>query len=203
MSLRLREDLYTAKKGKMTLNNEEINRYSRHLTLPEVGMGGQLKLKEAKVLMIGAGGLGSPLGMYLGAVGIGKIGLVDFDVVDHTNLHRQIAHASSDEGRPKVHSLRDTILEGNSNIEVEVHNIRLERENVLELFGKYDIIADGSDNFETRYLINDAAYFTKKPLVSASIFRFQGQITIFDPESGGPCYRCLYSEPPPAALVPS
>ena len=203
MSLRLREDLYTAKKGKMTLNNEEINRYSRHLTLPEVGMGGQLKLKEAKVLMIGAGGLGSPLGMYLGAVGIGKLGLVDFDVVDHTNLHRQIAHAASDEGLPKVHSLRDTILAGNSNIEVEVHNIRLERENVLELFGQYDIIADGSDNFETRYLINDAAYFTKKPLVSASIFRFQGQITIFDPESGGPCYRCLYSEPPPAALVPS
>ena len=203
MSLQLREDMYKAKKGKMTLNNEEINRYSRHLTLPEVGMGGQLKLKEAKVLMIGAGGLGSPLGMYLGAVGIGKLGLVDFDVVDHTNLHRQIAHASSDEGRPKVHSLRDTILEGNSNIEVEVHNIRLERENVLELFGQYDIIADGSDNFETRYLINDAAYFTKKPLVSASIFRFQGQITIFDPESGGPCYRCLYSEPPPAALVPS
>ena len=187
----------------MTLNNEEINRYSRHLTLPEVGMGGQLKLKEAKVLMIGAGGLGSPLGMYLGAVGIGKLGLVDFDVVDHTNLHRQIAHVASDEGLPKVHSLRDTILAGNSNIEVEVHNIRLERENVLELFEQYDIIADGSDNFETRYLINDAAYFTKKPLVSASIFRFQGQITIFDPESGGPCYRCLYSEPPPAALVPS
>ena len=203
MSHQLREDLYKAKEGKMTLNNEEINRYSRHLTLPEVGMGGQLKLKEAKVLMIGAGGLGSPLGMYLGAVGIGKVGLVDFDVVDHTNLHRQIAHAASDEGRPKVHSLRDTILAGNSNIEVEVHNIRLERENVLELFGQYDIIADGSDNFETRYLINDAAYFTKKPLVSASIFRFQGQITIFDPESGGPCYRCLYSEPPPAALVPS
>ena len=187
----------------MTLNNEEINRYSRHLTLPEVGMEGQLKLKEAKVLMIGAGGLGSPLGMYLGAVGVGKLGLVDFDVVDHTNLHRQIAHATSDEGRPKVNSLRDTILAGNSNIEVEGHNIRLERDNVLDLFEQYDVIADGSDNFETRYLINDAAYFTKKPLVSASIFRFEGQITIFDPESGGPCYRCLFSEPPPAALVPS
>ena len=187
----------------MTLNNEEINRYSRHLTLPEVGMEGQLKLKEAKVLMIGAGGLGSPLGMYLGAVGVGKLGLVDFDVVDHTNLHRQIAHATSDEGRPKVNSLRDTILAGNSNIEVEGHNIRLERDNVLELFEQYDIIADGSDNFETRYLISDSAYFTKKPLVSASIFRFEGQITIFDPESGGPCYRCLFSEPPPAALVPS
>ncbi len=187
----------------MKLNNEEINRYSRHLTLPEVGMTGQLKMKEAKVLMIGAGGLGSPLGMYLGAVGVGKLGLVDFDVVDHTNLHRQIAHSSADEGRSKVDSLRDTILAGNPNIEVEVYNIRLERKNVLELFQQYDIIADGSDNFETRYLINDAAYFTKKPLVSASIFRFQGQITIFAPKSGGPCYRCLYSEPPPAALVPS
>ena len=187
----------------MKLNNEEINRYSRHLTLPEVGMAGQLKMKEAKVLMIGAGGLGSPLGMYLGAVGVGKLGLVDFDVVDHSNLHRQIAHSSADEGRPKVDSLRDTILAGNHNIEVEVHDIRLVRSNVLELFRQYDIIADGSDNFETRYLINDAAYFSKKPLVSASIFRFQGQITIFAPKSGGPCYRCLYSEPPPAALVPS
>lgn len=145
----------------MKLNNEEINRYSRHLTLPEVGMAGQLELKESSVLMIGAGGLGSPLGMYLGAVGVGKIGLVDFDVVDHTNLHRQIAHTTSDEGRPKVESLRDTILGGNPNIEVEIHNIRLERDNVLELFKQYDIIADGSDNFETRYLINDAAYFSK------------------------------------------
>ena len=187
----------------MKLNNEEINRYSRHLTLPEVGMAGQLKLKDAKVLMIGAGGLGSPLGMYLGAVGVGKLGLVDFDVVDHTNLHRQIAHTNADEGRSKVNSLRDTILAGNPNIEVEVYNIRLERKNVLELFHQYDIIADGSDNFETRYLISDAAYFAKKPLVSASIFRFQGQITIFSPKSGGPCYRCLYAEPPPAALVPS
>ena len=187
----------------MSLNNEEINRYSRHLTLPEVGMAGQLELKEARVLMIGAGGLGSPLGMYLGAVGVGKIGLVDFDVVDHTNLHRQIAHTTSDEGRPKVESLRDTILAGNPNIEVVIHDTRLERENVLELFSHYDIIADGSDNFETRYLANDAAYFSKKPLVSASIFRFQGHITIFSPETGGPCYRCLYSEPPPAALVPS
>ena len=187
----------------MKLSNEEINRYSRHLTLPEVGMAGQLKMKEARVLMIGAGGLGSPLGMYLGAVGVGKIGLIDFDEVDHTNLHRQIAHTTADEGRPKVESLRDTILGSNPNIEVEIHNTRLVRDNVFELFSQYDIIADGSDNFETRYLINDAAYFSKKPLVSASIFRFQGQITIFSPETGGPCYRCLYSEPPPAALVPS
>jgi molybdopterin/thiamine biosynthesis adenylyltransferase len=146
----------------MKLNNEEINRYSRHLTLPEVGMAGQLEIKESRVLMIGAGGLGSPLGMYLGAVGVGKIGLVDFDVVDHTNLHRQIAHTTADEGRPKVESLRDTILAGNPNIEVEIHNTRLERDNVLDLFSQYDIIADGSDNFETRYLINDAAFFSKK-----------------------------------------
>ena len=187
----------------MKLNNEEINRYSRHLTLPEVGMAGQLEIKESRVLMIGAGGLGSPLGMYLGAVGVGKIGLVDFDVVDHTNLHRQIAHMTADEGRPKVESLRDTILAGNPNIEVEIHNTRLERDNVLDLFSQYDIIADGSDDFETPSLINDAAFFSKKPLVSASIFRFQGKITIFTPETGGPCYRCLYSEPPPAALVPS
>ena len=164
----------------MKLNNEEINRYSRHLTLPEVGMAGQLEIKESRVLMIGAGGLGSPLGMYLGAVGVGKIGLVDFDVVDHTNLHRQIAHTTADEGRPKVESLRDTILAGNPNIEVEIHNSRLERDNVLDLFSQYDIIADGSDNFETRYLINDAAFFSKKPLVSASIFRFQGQTMNFE-----------------------
>ena len=187
----------------MKLGNEEINRYSRHLTLPEVGMAGQIRLKESSVLMIGAGGLGSPLGIYLGAVGVGRIGLVDFDVVDQTNLHRQIAHMNSDVGRPKVESLRDTILNGNPNIDVEVHNIRLEPDNVLKLFSQYDIIADGSDNFETRYLINDAAYFSKKPLVSASIFRFQGQITIFNPNIGAPCYRCLYSDPPPAALVPN
>jgi len=187
----------------MKLNNEEIGRYSRHLTLPEVGMAGQLKIKKARVLMIGAGGLGSPLGMYLGAVGVGTIGLVDFDEVDHSNLHRQIAHTTADEGRAKVESLRDTILASNPNIEVEIHNTRLEGNNALKLFSQYDIVADGSDNFETRYLINDAAYFSKIPLVSASIFRFQGQITIFSPENGGPCYRCLYSEPPPAALVPS
>ena len=187
----------------MKLSNEEVTRYSRHLTLPEVGMQGQLKLKEAKVLMIGAGGLGSPLGMYLGAAGIGTIGVIDFDVVDQTNLHRQIAHSLGDLGRPKAESLRETVLAANPNVRVEVHDERLTRDNALELFECYDIIADGSDNFETRYLINDAAFFTKKPLVSASIFRFQGQLSVFDPASGGPCYRCLYSQPPPASLVPS
>ena len=187
----------------MKLSNEEVTRYSRHLTLPEVGMPGQLKLKEAKVLMIGAGGLGSPLGMYLGAAGIGTVGVIDFDVVDQTNLHRQIAHSLGDLGRPKAQSLRETLLAANPNVRVEVHDERLTRDNALELFECYDIIADGSDNFETRYLINDAAFFTKKPLVSASIFRFQGQLSVFDPAFGGPCYRCLYSQPPPASLVPS
>lgn len=187
----------------MKLNNEEISRYSRHLTLPEVGMQGQMKLKEAKVLMIGAGGLGSPLGMYLGAVGVGTIGVIDFDVVDHTNLHRQIAHSTGDLGRSKAESLRETLIASNPNVEVEVHNERLTRENAIELFSCYDVVTDGSDNFETRYLINDAAYLTHTPLVSASIFRFQGQLSVFDAHAGGPCYRCLYSNPPPASLVPS
>ena len=187
----------------MKLNNEEVSRYSRHLTLPEVGMAGQLALKKTSVLMIGAGGLGSPLGIYLGAAGVGRIGLVDFDVVDHSNLHRQIAHSTFDEGRPKVDSLADSIISGNPNIKVETHNIRLDAHNALELFNQYDIIVDGSDNFETRYLVNDAAYFSKKILVSAAISRFHGQISVFSPERGGPCYRCLYSEPPPADLVPN
>ncbi|MBF0279238.1 MAG: ThiF family adenylyltransferase [SAR324 cluster bacterium] len=187
----------------MKLTNEEINRYARHLTLPEVGMAGQLKFKAAKILLIGAGGLGSPLGMYLGAAGIGKLGIVDFDVVDSSNLQRQIAHRVADVGRPKVESIKATILAGNPEIEVEIHDTRLSRDNVLELFNGYDLVVDGSDNFETRYLVNDAAFFTKKPLVYGSIFKFQGQITVFNPHEGGPCYRCLYASPPPAALVPS
>ncbi len=187
----------------MKLTNDEINRYARHLTLPEVGMAGQLKFKAAKILLIGAGGLGSPLGMYLGAAGIGKLGIVDFDVVDSSNLQRQIAHSVSDVGRAKVESIKASILAGNPEIEVQIYNTRLTRENVTGIFEQYDLIIDGSDNFETRYLVNDAAYFTKKPLVSGSIFKFQGQITVFNPHQEGPCYRCLYSSPPPAALVPS
>ncbi len=187
----------------MKLSNEEINRYSRHLTLPEVGMEGQLKFKAAKILLIGAGGLGSPLGMYLGAAGIGKLGIVDFDVVDSSNLQRQIAHSAADVGRSKVESIKDTILAGNPEIEVEIYDTRLTRENVMEIFAEYDIVVDGSDNFETRYLVNDAAFFVEKPLVYGSIFKFQGQVTVFNPHQGGPCYRCLYSSPPPAALVPS
>ena len=187
----------------MKLSNEEIARYSRHLTLPEVGMAGQLKLKASRVLMIGAGGLGSPLGIYLGAAGVGKLGVIDFDIVDHSNIHRQIAHTMEDLGRSKSESLRDSLHALNPNVEVEIYDERLTRDNALEMFERYDIIADGSDNFETRYLVNDAACLTRKPLVSASIFRFQGQLSVFDPSSDGPCYRCLYPHPPPASLVPS
>lgn len=185
------------------LSADEIQRYSRHLTLPEVGMAGQEKLKAAKVLLIGSGGLGSPLGLYLAAAGIGTLGLIDHDVVDVTNLQRQIAHDTPSVGMPKVDSMRARIEALNPYVKVETYDDRLTRENALELFSHYDIVVDGSDNFETRYLVNDAAYFAKIPLVYGSIFRFEGQVSVFDPHGGGPCYRCLYSSPPPAALVPS
>jgi adenylyltransferase/sulfurtransferase len=185
------------------LSSEEIQRYSRHLVLPEVGLAGQEKLKEAKVLLIGSGGLGSPLGLYLGAAGIGTLGVIDNDVVDVTNLQRQVAHSTPNVGRPKVESMRERILEINPHVNVESYDTRLTRENAQEIFAPYDIVVDGSDNFETRYLVNDAAYFAGKPLVYGSIFRFEGQVSVFDPHNGGPCYRCLYSNPPPAALVPS
>jgi len=185
------------------LSNEEINRYSRHLTLPDVGMAGQVKLKHAKVLLIGAGGLGSPLGLYLGAAGIGHLGIMDHDTVDVSNLHRQVAHGTADVGRLKVDSLRDTIRAINPLVEVTTYPFRLTRENAIEIFSQYDVIVDGSDNFATRYLTNDAAFFAKKPLIYGSIFMFEGQVTVFHPHGGGPCYRCLYSSPPPAALVPS
>ena len=185
------------------LSSEEIHRYSRHLVLPEVGLEGQEKLKAAKVLLIGSGGLGSPLGLYLAAAGIGTLGLVDDDVVDVTNLQRQIAHSTPNVGRPKVDSIRETMLALNPHIDVVTYETRLTRENAREIFSQYDMVVDGSDNFETRYLVNDAAYLEEIPLVYGSIFRFEGQISVFDPKSGGPCYRCLYSNPPPAALVPS
>jgi len=185
------------------LNPEEIQRYSRHLTLPEVGMAGQEKLKAAKVLCIGSGGLGSPIGLYLAAAGVGTIGVVDFDVVDVTNLQRQIAHTTPDVGRPKVVSIAEKMRAMNPHIEVQTHDTRLTRDNALELFSRYDVIVDGSDNFQTRYLVNDAAYFAGKPLVYGSIFRFEGQLSVFNPRAGGACYRCLYASPPPAALVPS
>ena len=185
------------------LTPEEVNRYSRHVTLPEVGVAGQEKLKAASVLSIGAGGLGSPIGIYLAAAGVGRIGVVDDDVVDISNLNRQIAHSTEAAGKPKVDTIKKRMLEINPLIQVDIYNTRLTRDNALDIFSKYDIIIDGSDNFETRYLVNDAAYLAGKPLVYGSIFRFEGQMSVFHPHSEGPCYRCLYSNPPPASLVPS
>src|SRR4051794_35743191 len=186
----------------VTLNNDEILRYSRHLIMPEVGMAGQLKLKAAKVLCIGAGGLGSPLALYLGAAGIGTLGIVDFDVVDFTNLQRQIIHSTADVGRPKLDSAREKLNAINPYVVVQTFNTRLSSENALDLFRDFDIIADGTDNFPTRYLVNDACVLTGKPNVYASIFRFEGQASVFATKEG-PCYRCLYPEPPPPGLVPS
>ena len=184
------------------LSNEEIARYSRHLIMPEVGMTGQRKLKAASVLMIGTGGLGAPVGMYLAAAGVGRLGLVDFDVVDASNLQRQIIHGTKDVGRPKIASARDRIEDINPHVEIETHETRLTSENALRLFVNYDVIVDGTDNFPTRYLVNDACVLTGKPNVYGSIFRFEGQASVFWAERG-PCYRCLYPEPPPPGLVPS
>src|SRR6185312_5717658 len=186
----------------VTLNNDEILRYSRHLIMPEVGMEGQLKLKAAKVLCIGAGGLGSPLALYLGAAGVGTLGIVDFDVVDFTNLQRQIIHTTSDVGRKKLDSAAEKIKAINPFVNIRKIDTRLSSDNALELFNEFDIIADGTDNFPTRYLTNDACVLSGKPNVYASIFRFEGQASIFGTEDG-PCYRCLYPEPPPPGLVPS
>ena len=186
----------------VSLNNDEILRYSRHLIMPEVGMEGQLKLKAAKVLCIGAGGLGSPLALYLGAAGVGTIGIVDFDVVDYTNLQRQIIHSTADVGRPKLDSAAEKLKAMNPFLNIRKFTMRLSSDNALELFKEFDIIADGTDNFPTRYLTNDACVLSGKPNVYASIFRFEGQASVFGmPE--GPCYRCLYPEPPPPGLVPS
>ncbi len=186
----------------VTLSKDEILRYSRHLIMPEVGMEGQLKLKSAKVLLVGTGGLGAPLGLYLAAAGIGKIGLVDFDVVDHTNLHRQIIHGTKDVGRPTIDSAAETMRDINPNVEIVKHEVALTSENALDIIKDYDLVVDGTDNFPTRYLVNDACVLLGKPNVYGSIFRFEGQATIFATE-GGPCYRCLYPEPPPPGLVPS
>ncbi len=184
------------------LSNEEIARYSRHLILPEVGLEGQKKLKAARVLMIGTGGLGSPLGLYLAAAGIGTLGLVDFDVVDESNLQRQIIHGTKDVGRPKIASAKDRLNDINPNVRIEAFETMLTSENALELFADFDVIVDGTDNFQTRYLVNDASVLTGKPNVYGSIFRFEGQATVFDAKRGA-CYRCLYPEPPPPGLVPS
>ena len=185
-----------------TLTNEEILRYSRHLIMPEVGMEGQLKLKRAKVLLIGAGGLGAPLGLYLAAAGVGKLGLVDFDVVDFTNLQRQVTFGSSDVGKAKTEAARARLSNLNPDIEIETFQTKLTSENALQIFKDFDVIVDGTDNFPTRYLVNDACVLLGKPNVYGSIFRFEGQATIFGMPDG-PCYRCLYPEPPPPGLVPS
>ena len=185
-----------------TLSNEEVLRYSRHLIMPEVGMEGQQKLKAARVLCIGTGGLGSPLALYLSAAGVGTIGLVDFDVVDFTNLQRQVIHFTSDVGRPKLESAKEKIAAINPFVNVKTFNTKLTSENALQIFADFDIIVDGTDNFPTRFLVNDACVMTGKPNVYGSIFRFEGQASVFAAKDG-PCYRCLYPEPPPPGLVPS
>jgi adenylyltransferase/sulfurtransferase len=186
-----------------SLSNEEILRYSRHLIMPEVGMAGQEKLKAASILLIGAGGLGSPLAMYLAAAGVGKLGIVDFDVVDHSNLHRQVIHSSDAVGKPKVESAKARVAQINPNVEVVTYMHPINRDNVLGILKDYDMVIDGTDNFPTRYLVNDAAVMLGKANIYGSIFRFDGQVTVFDPKRGGPCYRCLYPEPPPPGMVPS
>ena len=185
-----------------SLSHAEVLRYSRHLLLPEVGVAGQRKLKAARVLTIGAGGLGSPLSLYLAAAGVGTIGIVDFDVVDLTNLQRQIVHGTSTLGRPKLESAAARLSDVNPNVRIETHETRLTAENALDILRDYDIVVDGSDNFPTRYLVNDACVLLGKPNVYGSIFRFEGQASLFY-AAEGPCYRCIYSEPPPPGLVPS
>jgi sulfur-carrier protein adenylyltransferase/sulfurtransferase len=184
------------------LSKDEVLRYSRHLIMPEVGMEGQLKLKNAKVLLVGSGGLGAPLGLYLAAAGVGRLGIVDFDAVDFTNLQRQVTFGTSDVGRKKLEAARGRLSNLNPEIQIDTYETRLTSENALDILRDYDIVADGTDNFPTRYLVNDACVLLGKPNVYGSIFRFEGQASIFG-YPGGPCYRCLYPEPPPPGLVPS
>ena len=186
-----------------TFSNEEIRRYSRHLIMPEIGMEGQRRMKEGSVLLIGAGGLGAPLALYLAAAGVGHIGIIDFDVVDDSNLQRQIVHGTSTLGMRKTESAKRRLLDLNPHIEVTTYDEQITSENAFDLLRPYDVIVDGTDNFPTRYLTNDASVMLGKPNVYGSIFRFEGQTTVFDPSRGGPCYRCLYPEPPPPGLVPS
>lgn len=184
------------------LSVDEVRRYSRHLIIPDVGMSGQKRLKNAKVLCVGAGGLGSPALMYLAAAGVGTLGIVEFDTVDESNLQRQIIHGQSDVGRSKAESARDSVKEINPYVQVNLHELRLDSTNVMELFAQYDLIVDGTDNFATRYLVNDACVLLNKPYIWGSIYRFDGQASVFWSEHG-PCYRCLYPEPPPPGMVPS
>jgi adenylyltransferase/sulfurtransferase len=195
-------DLIGSRTADVELSPNELARYSRHLILPEVGMDGQKRLKASSVLLIGAGGLGSPLALYLAAAGVGRIGLVDFDLVDFSNLQRQVVHGTPDVGRPKLHSARDRILAINPEVRVDLYEARLTSANALDIFRPYDVIIDGTDNFPTRYLTNDACVLLKKPNVYGSILRFDGQASVFFPPHG-PCYRCLFPEPPPPGEVPS
>lgn len=185
------------------LTAEQYKRYSRHLILPEIGVAGQKKLLEAKVLLVGMGGLGSPLGVYLAAAGVGNIGIVDFDVVDYSNLQRQIIYGTSDVGKPKLEVAAQRLRDINTDVKVKTYETRLTSENALDIIREYDIVIDGTDNFPTRYLVNDACVLLKKTNIYGSIFKFEGQATVFAPQLGGPCYRCLYPEPPPPGFVPS
>jgi molybdopterin/thiamine biosynthesis adenylyltransferase/rhodanese-related sulfurtransferase len=184
-------------------SNDEIARYSRHLIMPEVTLDGQKRIKAASILCIGTGGLGSPIALYLAAAGIGRLGLVDYDIVDFSNLQRQILHGTEDVGRKKLNSARDRIKAINPNVQVDLHDMMFRSENAMQLVQDYDIVIDGTDNFPTRYLSNDVCVLTKKPNIYGSIFRFDGQCTVFAPHLGGPCYRCMFPEPPPPGMVPS
>jgi molybdopterin/thiamine biosynthesis adenylyltransferase len=187
----------------MELDSDDIRRYSRHLNLPEVGLEGQKKICSASVLCLGAGGLGSPVALYLAAAGVGKLGIVDYDAVDVSNLQRQVLHGTPDVGRPKTQSAKETIQSLNPKVEVVLHDARLSSKNALDIIRLYDIVVDGTDNFPTRYLANDACVLLRKPNVYGAVFRFEGQASLFAPHLGGPCYRCLYPEPPPPGAVPS
>jgi len=194
--------MFVTTESPVSLSNQEVERYSRHLIMPEVGMDGQLKLKAASVVCIGVGGLGSPVAMYLAAAGVGRLGLVDFDVVDYSNLQRQVIHGTPDVGRSKLESARDTLVAINPEVAIDMHETALSSSNAFDVLGDYDVVVDGTDNFPTRYLVNDACVLLRKPNVFGSIFRFEGQVSVFATEQG-PCYRCLYPEPPPPGLVPS
>ncbi len=192
-----------ARLGKIQFSNDEIARYSRHLIMPEVTLEGQRRLKAASVLCIGTGGLGSPIALYLAAAGVGRMGLVDADIVDFSNLQRQILHGTKDIGRKKLNSARNRIREVNPNVQVDLHDTMFVADNAMGIAADYDLVIDGTDNFPTRYLSNDVCVFLKKPNIYGSIFRFEGQTTVFAPHLGGPCYRCMVPEPPPPGLVPS
>jgi len=195
-------DSFGARAERLNLTPQEVARYSRHLIMPEVGVEGQKRLKSASILLIGAGGLGSPLGLYLAAAGVGRIGIVDFDVVDFSNLQRQVLHGTPDVGRPKLQSAKDRLQAINPEVQIDLYETRLTSTNALKTLEPYDIVIDGTDNFPTRYLVNDACVLLRKPNVYGSIFRFDGQASVFYPPQG-PCYRCLYPEPPPPGEVPS